>query len=229
MNDFHYQELERLISEYEEDTKLIKSDRLIIKNYPKVFTMSVVSSFEYYLKDYLNEFIAFPSNSISTTYPFIDALLRKNPGKPIVDKMYAKLESYEKEGIEVLDATKFYDLFNGDVFKNEVKNNFFIEQQTQIVKVSDMIDRLSALIGTDDRYDNDYAKYTDIKERLDLCTFDKAENAFLSLKLRRNRVAHNYLNGLADSFEDLRNFYYDAVLFVISLETALESLIDSST
>lgn len=229
MNDSHYQELERLISEYEEDTKLIKSDRLIIKNYPKVFTMSIVSSFEYYLKDYLNEFIVFSAGSISTTYPYIDNLIRNNTGKPIVDKMYAKFESYEKEGIEFLDATKFYDLFNGDVFKNEVKDNFFTEQRAQIERANIMIDRLSTLIGTDDRYDNDYAKYTDIKERLDLCNFDKAQNAFLSLKLRRNRVAHNYLNGLTDSFEDIRNFYYDAVLFVVALEKALQKLTDSST
>lgn len=227
MNDSHYQELEILISEYEEDTKLIKSDRLIIKNYPKVFTMSVVSSFERYLKDYLDNFIISASDSLSMTYPCIDALMRKSPRKPIVDKMYAKLEGYEKEGMEFLDATKFYALFNGDVFKNEVEDIFCTEQRNRIEKAKAMIDNLSPLIETDDRYDNDYAKYTDIKERLDLCNFDKAQDAFLSLKLRRNRVAHNYINGLTDSFEDIRNFYYDAVLFVVALETALGKLIST--
>lgn len=224
MNNSHYQELDKLISEYEVDIKLINSERLIIKNYPKVFTMSVVSSFEYYIKDYLKEFIVSQGNDISTMYPCIDALLRQNQNRSIIDKMYAKLKGYEKEGIENLNATEFYILFNGNDFRNKVINNFFIERQNRIEKVEDMINKLTLFIGTSSIYDDDYAKYTDIKERLDLCTFDQAEKAFLSLKLRRNRVAHNYLNGLTDSFEDIRNFYYDAVLYVVALESALESL-----
>lgn len=95
-NNSHYQELERLISEYEEDIRLIRSDRLIIKNYPKVFIMSVVSSFEYYLKDYLKEFLDSPQDPISMTYPNINTLLMRNSSKPVVDRMYAKLKSYEK-------------------------------------------------------------------------------------------------------------------------------------
>ena len=49
MSNSHYQEIDKLIREYEEDSKLIRPDKLIIINYPKVLTMSIASSFEYYL------------------------------------------------------------------------------------------------------------------------------------------------------------------------------------
>ena len=57
-----------------------------------------------------------------------------------------------------------------------------------------------------------------------ILSFDDAEKAFLSLKLRRNRVAHDYINGMTDTFVDIQNFYDIAVIYVVSLEAAIEEL-----
>ena len=45
----------------------------------------------------------------------------------------------------------------------------------------------------------------------------------------RYYAKHNYIYGLSDSFEDVRNFYYDAVLYVIGLENALVNLTQQPT
>lgn len=229
MGNSHYQELDKLIQEYDEDIKLIRADKLIIINYPKVFTMSVGSSFEYYIKERINEFLLNPLQLIEPNYPKIHALSKKDKNKPMADKVYAKLLSYAKEGVETLDASCFYDLFGGESFKNNVISNFLSEREARLTETDRRLQPLGDLIGTDDKYDEDYAKYSDIKERLENCSFNNAEQAFLSIKLRRNRVAHNYLHGLSDSFEDIRNFYYDAVLYVIALEKAISDLTAPST
>lgn len=31
-----------------------------------------------------------------------------------------------------------------------------------------------------------------------VCSFDMAQNAYLTLKFKRNRIAHDYMNGLTD-------------------------------
>lgn len=224
MSNSHYQELDKLIQEYEDDKKSYHPDKLIIKNYPKLFVMSVASTFEYYIKDRIKDFVASPANPINTTYPQIDSLFAYKPRTPMSDKMYSKFIASDRDGIERLDAGEFYALFGGASFKGLVTTKFEEERTRRRSQAEGMLNSLSALIGTDDKFDLDYAKYSDIKERLDLCTFEKAEIAFLSLKLRRNKVAHNYLNGLSDSFEDVRNFYYDAISYVIALEESILSM-----
>lgn len=229
MSDFDYRELDRIINEYEEDVKLIRADKAIMLNYPKLFTMSVASLFEHQLKILISEFVQYPINSIQTTYPQIHALTRTRRGKPMEDKIFAKLEGYENGGIQVLNANPFYDLFGGQVFIDSVKQYFEEERLRRIEKEVKLINGIYALLEQSRQYDEDYAKHSDIKERLQQCTFDIAQNAYLTLKFKRNRVAHDYVNGLTDSFEDIRNFYYDAVIFVIGLEKAIIGLTNQPT
>lgn len=145
------------------------------------------------------------------------------------DKIFAKLEGYENGGIQVLNANPFYDLFGGQVFIDSVKQYFEEERLRRIEKEVKLINGIYALLEQSRQYDEDYAKHSDIKERLQQCTFDIAQNAYLTLKFKRNRVAHDYVNGLTDSFEDIRNFYYDAVIFVIGLEKAIIGLTNQPT
>ena len=42
MSNNRYAELDKLIKEYEEDTINLRSERLVMKNYPKVLTMSAL-------------------------------------------------------------------------------------------------------------------------------------------------------------------------------------------
>lgn len=229
MSDFGYRELERLIDEYEEDAKLIRADKAIMLNYPKLFTMSVASSFEHQLKILLSDFVQYPKNPIRTTYPNIHELARKRRAKPMEDKIFAKLEGYEKGGMQMLNANPFYDLFGGQVFIDSVKEYFEDERLSRIEREEQLISGIYTLLEQSKQYEEDYAKHIDIKERLQQCNFDKAQNAYLTLKLKRNRVAHDYMNGLTDSFEDIRNFYYDAIIYVIGLEKAIIELTNQPT
>ena len=224
MSSSHYQELDKLIREYEEDSKLIRSDKLIIINYPKVLTMSAASSFEYYLKERINDFVASPKQPIATNYPQINTLMRQHTNKPMADKIYAKLIGVENNGLEVLDASKFYALFGGVTFVTDLTSRFVIEKTRRKAVAEGLTQSFLPLLGTNDKIDEEYAKQSEISDRLDVCTFDIAEKAFLSLKLRRNKVAHNYLHGLSDSFGDIRAFYYDAISYVVALEEAIKNL-----
>jgi len=55
-------------------------------------------------------------------------------------------------------------------------------------------------------------------------TFNESELAFLELKLRRNQLAHNYLNGMTDTFEEINKFYIKAIIYVESLEELLKNI-----
>ena len=178
------------------------------------------TSFEYHIKNRCQEFLDSPILPLAS-YPIISALKSK---KPIVDQMFAKLEGYDDNGIEHLDADKFYGLFGGQVFKNEVQREFGTEQTATLERVAAKVDSLSALVGEGEQYDFDYAKQSDLKDYVSQCSFDDAEKAYLSLKLRRNRVAHNYIDGLSDTFEDIQKFYYLAVIYVVALEKAISTL-----
>lgn len=221
MNNSQYMDLDKLISEYEEDFRTIKSERLIMKNYPKVLTMSAASSFEYQIKNCCQEFIDNPKLSMESNYPKIISLRGR---KPIVDKMFAKLEGYNNNGIEQLDANKFYNLFGGQTFKSNVMECFNTELSVQIQNISNKITVLQSLLGQEEKYDFDYAKQSDLKDELERCSFDDAEKAYLNLKLRRNRVAHDYINGLSDTFEDIQKFYNKAIIYVVALEKSIRSL-----
>lgn len=227
MSNSQYSELDKLIKEYEEDFHTIRSERLVMKNYPKVLAMSAASSFEYQIKNRCQEFIDNHQSTIVSNYPNIAALRR---GKPIVDQMFAKLEGYyDSNGVEQLHADKFYDLFGGQTFKLIVITNFSSKLTDRLHNIANKISGLQSLLGQDDRYDYDYAKQCDLKDELERCSFEDAENAYLNLKLRRNRVAHDYINGLSDTFEDLQRFYNKAVIYVIALEESIRSLTAPTT
>lgn len=222
MSDSRYTELDKLIKEYEEDFQTIRAERLVMKNYPKVLVMSSASRFEYQLKKRCQDFVDTPKIPIDPNYPDILSMNRK---RPKVDQMFAKLEGYNDEnGIEQLNAEKFYNLFGGLSFKAVVKTNFTARLNSKLQSIDNKIISLQSLIEQDDNYDFEYAKQCDLKEELQGCTFEEAENAYLSLKLRRNRVAHDYINGLSDTFEDIRKFYNKAIIYVMALEEAIESL-----
>ena len=213
MSSYQYAELDKLIKEYEEDSNTVRAERLVMKNYPKVLTMSAASSFEHNIKIACQDFLDTPKLPIVPNYPKINDITRL----PKVDKIYGKLEAYNENGVEHLSAEKFYDLF-GTSFKSDVQTIFNTKLQEKKTTVTAKVNWLLPLCGTEEKYDFDYAKQSDLKIELDRCSFSDAESAFLNLKLRRNRLAHDYIHGLSDTFEDILKFYNLAVLYALSVE-----------
>ncbi|GEM_PF-2349930 len=229
MDCSYYGELDKLIIEQEEDSRIIKADSLIMKNYPKVFVMSSASLFEHNIKGRCQDFLDSPIKSIQSEYPLIERLKSKQRNKPLVDKMFAELKGYENNGVEILSAESFYELFGGETFKQEIKSCFAALHELRLQRTIKHIEGLVPLLDNGARYEFDYAKQCEIKERLERCSFEVAEKAYLCIKLRRNRVAHNYLYGLSDTFSDIRDFYYDAILYVVALEQAIIGLTNIDT
>lgn len=226
MSNSPYHQLDRLIDEYEEVSRLIKADTIIMVNYAKVFLMTAASTFEHIIKQRCQDFINFPLIPISSyanLYSLIQYCNRKNI--IVVDSMFGKFHTQNRTtGLVNLDATNFYNLFGGGVFKNSIEIIFNIELNNRITKFQDVVDNLSPLIGKSEQFNCAYVKNDDILERLKRCTFSISETAFLNLKLKRNQVAHNYINGLSDSFNDISNFYFDALIYVMALDAAIENL-----
>lgn len=231
MNNSPYPQLDKLIDEYEEDSRIIKTDKFIMVNYPKVYVMTVASTFEKQIKQRCQDFIDYPLTTLDS-YPAIKRLiqscaLRK---KPITDGMYGKFYTLHRDTNTInLDAKEFYNIFGGITFKSNVEDIFNSELEERLKNYQSIVDGLLPLVEVGNQYEREYAKNTDIVDKLSRCTFVSAEKAFLELKLRRNNVAHDYMNGLSDSFENIRDFYLDAMLYVVSLEKAITNLTDTST
>ena len=228
MSNSPYHQLDKLIDEYEEDSRSIKADKLIMTNYPKLYVMTVASTFERLIKQRCQDFIDFPLLPL-TSYPSIVSLITfcNSHSKPVVDGMFGKFYTQDRNsGTVNLQAIKFYELLGGVIFKNNVQAIFATELAARLTNYQNIVDNLLLLLDSGEQYEREYAKNTDIRDRLTICTFNSAENAFLNLKLRRNQVAHDYINGLSDSFENIRDFYLDAVVYVIALEKAIVSLTD---
>ncbi|UWP60858.1 hypothetical protein [Ruminococcus gauvreauii] len=228
MSNSAYHQLDKFIDEYEEDSRIIKTDKLIMQNYPKVYVMSIASTFERDIKERCQNFIDFPLSPL-TSFPQINSLMqicaRKN--KPITDGMFAKFHTKDPAtGMVNLDATGFYDLFGGAVFKCGLETLFNNEQASRLESYQSIVDGLTPLLSSGEQYEREYAKNVDIRDRLLSETFNSGETAFLNLKLRRNKIAHDYINGLSDTFENIRDFYLDAVVYVIALEKAIDNLTD---
>lgn len=223
MNHVQYAELEKLIKEYEEDSINLRSERLVMKNYPKVLTMSAASSFERNIKNSCQDFLDNPKHPIITTYPNIQRLLNSN--RPAVDLMFAQLRTLNNS-VECLDASRFYDLFGGATFESNVRSLFSTELSNKISEIEEVVNQLVGLVDLNDAYALDYVNKTDLLDQLKNASFEDAESAYLSLKLRRNRVAHDYINGLSDTFEDIKKFYNLAILYIIALENSIRDLIN---
>lgn len=231
MSNSPYFYLDRLIEEFEEDSRTINSEKLIMINYPKVFVMTVASSFEREIKKRCRDFINSPILPIST-YTDLDSLINycNNRNYSVIDKMYAKFYTYNQNTNSIsFDASKFYELFGGVTFRNDVEVIFTNEIGNKVLKYQQMVDQLYLLVDSGEQYERDYVRYDDILARLKVCTFSMAETAFLNIKYRRNKVAHDYINGLSDTFNDLSNFYFDAVIYVISIEKAIINITNGSS
>ena len=220
MSNNRYTDLDKLIKEYEEDTINLRSERLIMKNYPKVLTMSAASSFEYNIKNACQDFLDNPKLPISTNYPKIPRLK-----SPTLDSIYGKFKTLNPQTkVENLDASEFYALFGGSTFKTSVISFFNSEKAQKTSETQNLVDSLEPLFDVNDSYALAYLTADELLEQLKNTSFDDSEEAFLNLKLRRNRVAHDYINGLSDTFEDIRKFYNLAVLYAISIEKAIKDL-----
>lgn len=218
MNDYQQDELNQLIKEYEEDDRAIRSERVMMKYYPKVFTMLVASLFECNIKKKCKDFINNPILPLSSNYHNIHEL--RYP----VDDMYKKFRTNDS----MFDASKFYDLFNGEEFKNRVQEIFGEIKQNKLDQTKNYKRLLFKLLTTDEKkYEDEYGKVSDLYDQYNNCNFETAEYEFLSLKKRRNDVAHNYIDGLSDTFNDIKKSYYLADIYVTALERTIVELTDS--
>ena len=123
-----------------------------------------------------------------------------------------------------MSADDFFELFNGYKFRLMVEAIFDVKLIAEIQEAEEQIKNLTPLLDTNEQFAFEYAKQCDLKNAYVKCSFKDDEKAFLSLKLRRNQVAHNYVNGLSDTFNDIQKFYDIAVIYVVALEEAIENL-----
>lgn len=218
MNKTYYPTFKTLIDEMERNKALFSSHSIIVSYYPQIFLLSIVSTFEKEIKEKFENIILNPIANLNL--PAFFNCASSNPAYRL-DNLYKKFKARDDNGVITLDAQGFYNLFGGQTFRIMVSNTFESIKRIQIQAHKSIIDRLQPLLGSDDQTDRIYLNNDEIYNKLLNLTFNNAETAFLQLKLKRNKVAHNFLAGISDSFEDIRNLYYDAVLYVISIKDEL--------
>ena len=218
-----YTEVDKLIKEYEKDAERLNPNIMIIEFYPKWLVMLAVSHIEKQLKIKITNFINSLGTRIRTRYPDLHFCISSNARKPPADLAYAKLKGYDDDdrGCEVLNAERFYRLFGGNDFKTKIKRKF---QNLKTEKISKLDTTINQYESIRDFESSIYLTSTRIKDDLKLCSFEIAEEAFLSLKLRRNRVAHDFLIHPFNYFNDIRTLYYQAMLYTHAIELVLDEM-----
>lgn len=218
MNKTYYPNFKILIDEIEHNKALLSSNNIVGSYYPHIFLLSVVSTFEKEIKKKFENILSNPIANLNL--PGFFRLVSLNPTYSL-ENLYKKFQARDDNGVIKLNAQGFYALFGGQPFQTLVSTTFQSIKQIQIKDFKSKIDQLKPLLGTDDQTDRIYLYNDEICKRLLNLTFHNAETAFLQLKLKRNKVAHNFLTGISDSFEDIRDLYYDAVLYVVSIKEEL--------
>lgn len=221
MIEDHYPKFKKIINEFEQDQKQFSSDKEIISYFPQIFLLAIVSTFEKEIKEKCANIITHPAISLT---PFVRLNQICSTTSNYSDKIYSNFKAYEQNGILTLNANDFYSLFGGVTFRTDVETNFFSERQQQINDYRNLVEMLLPLIEKDDKYDDSYIENDDICNIFNSLNFCDAERAFLELKFRRNKVAHNFLTGISDSFEDIRLLYYKSVLYVVAVKRSLSNL-----
>ena len=220
-----YPEIHRIIDEHEIDSRYLNSNKTILSHYPKILILSVISYFEKKIKNCCSNIINNPVSSF--IQPRKLQQIVSNNGSKYLDKIYAQLEGYMNlSGCEVLNATKFYDLFGGTNFLNDLHSTFSTVRTSLLNEYSTWLSNWATYFGTNlgDQFDNRYLEHEYIKDRLIILNFQESESSFLLLKLKRNIISHNYINGISDSFSDLKTIYYDANPYIQSLIIELKKL-----
>lgn len=218
-----YQDINKTIDEYYIDQKTIRSERKIIEYYPRTLLLLITSTYESAIKNRINTFVMHPKASEQRLIEYARDYPKLNEGS---DKKIKKKELHEvayqrlrakSNSDENGDATPFYDLWGGTIFKEKVKNQFQEIRSNKNETVTSILDQLSTITQIEN-IENEYTKYDTIKDCINI-TFEVAEQSFLELKKKRNRVAHNFLtNNFSNTFEEIVVLYYNSMYYAMALE-----------
>ncbi len=220
MIDNYYPTIKRLIDEYHKDRGIFAAQKEIFLYYPQLFILTMVSQFEKEIKNKTNDVISNPIIPLPQISRQLDSIVLRAPNK-YIDRIYGKFIAHATPTGILLSATDFYNLFGGQSFKIKIERYFTQEKQVQVSEYQKIISFLSPLLNTSEDYNEKYAENDEILNIIQNLTFSEAETAFLELKLRRNKVAHDFFGGTTDTFEDIKKLYYQAVLFIVALKKGL--------
>lgn len=225
MLEDYFPEIKTQIDEYYEFSNIVRSDKQLFAQYPKILNLSIASLFENQIKKLCSDIVDKPNLSV-----FSDATLQnfvRKSGNKYIDRIYGLTLGYiDTNGQEVLSMQKFYNLFGGVVFEQRVKKYFISELPIQILSYEEFVDKVSACVSIDSKYEPSFIFADTVLQQLKANTFQIARDSFLRLKERRNRIAHDFMCSFNDTYNDIVCLYNKAALFVYALKKALCDLID---
>ena len=225
MLEDYFPEIKIQIDEYYEFSNIVRSDKQLFAQYPKILSLSVASLFENQIKKLCAEIVDKPKLSVFSDVT-LQALVCKNRNK-YVDKIYGHIWGYiDENGQEVLSMQNFYNLFGGIAFEQRVESYFKEELPIQIHSYEEFVAKVSACVSIDSKYESNFMFADAVLQQLKSNTFTIARDSFLRLKERRNRIAHDFMCVFNDTYNDIVCLYDQAALFVYALKKALSDLID---
>ena len=225
MLEDYFPEIKTQIDEYYEFSNIVRSDKQLFAQYPKILNLSISSLFENQIKRLCADIVDNPKHSVFSDVA-LQNFVRRSRNK-YIDKIYGLIWGYiDTNGQEVLSMQNFYDLFGGIVFEQRVEMYFMRELPNQIHSYEEFLAKVSACVLIDSKYESSYIFADAILQQLKANTFQIARDSFLRLKERRNRIAHDFMCSFNDTYNDIVCLYNKAALFVYALKKALWDLID---
>lgn len=218
-----YDEIENIIRDYYKLKPHFNPNSAIMDEFPKMLLMSIVCQFEVHIKTQLSQIITKVDSGTLTSLPNISML---GNTKRNSDYLYGGFYTFNKRlQIEELSSQRFYSFFGGHAFEDAVKNKFIDKRNNEQIDLEDEINMLYDLASKNSEYEEKWIEKVDEKDTLINLNFEESERSFLCLKLRRNRLAHDYINGLSDTFEGINLFYRKAQVYVLALHDCLSNFL----
>ena len=218
-----YNEIDSIISDYYILKSQFKPNSAVLNAFPKMLLMSIASLYEVRVTTQLSQIVSGVDSGAITTLPRISSL---HNYKRTSEYLYSRFFTFNKSlQIEEFDAQPFYDLMGGHTFLTTLKTNFNAKRASKQTALEKEIDILLQLANENSDYEEKWIGKVDEKDKLTVLNFEESEHSFLGIKRRRNCLAHDYINGFSDTFQDIELLYRKSYIYVDTLFEGLMNII----
>ena len=215
-----YPEIQEAIFDYYDLKPYMNTGGPVMSNYPKVLAMTLGSTFENVISNCIDNFLDHPITNPTIYTPSF----RDDNGFTRGGNAYKLFYTIRKTPTDPeYNAQPFYDKVGAN-FKSMIEREYGLlheDFQNKLVVEENNIEIMYQ--NNPKRLEVQYEDFLFMKEAIDTLSFSLAEQHMLMIKRQRNIVAHNFVDSFPLAVDDLRQYYYRAMIYVKAIENVFKS------
>lgn len=215
-----YPEIQEAIFDYYDLKPHMSTGGPVMSNYPKVLAMTLGSTFENVISNCIDNFLDHPiTNPTIYTPSFQD-----NNGFTRGGNAYKLFHTIRINPTDPeYNAQPFYDKF-GENFKSMIETEYSLLHEDFQNKLAMEENNIEIMYQNNPkRLEVQYEDFLFMKDAIDTSSFSLSEQHMLMIKRQRNIVAHNFVDSFPLAVDDLRQYYYRAMIYVKAIENVFKS------